>query len=169
MGAAAGFTRRTYKTPRSIATHDGGVIDDDEQPTDPSTFKIAVVLRDDLATWQKLNVTAFLVSGLGTVHAELVGAPYRDAGDRTYLPMFVNPVLVLAGDAAAVRRGFDRALGRDLLTSVYTDDLFATGNDIDNRAAVRSVSTEGLTLTGFAVAGDRRTVDKALDKLKLHP
>jgi hypothetical protein len=30
--------------------------------------KIAVVLRDDLAVWQKTNVTAFLVSGIaGTV------------------------------------------------------------------------------------------------------
>ena len=26
--------------------------------------KIAVVLRDDLAVWQKTNVTAFLVSGI---------------------------------------------------------------------------------------------------------
>src|SRR3546814_942976 len=28
--------------------------------------KIAVLLRDDLATWQRLNVTAFLVSGVAT-------------------------------------------------------------------------------------------------------
>ncbi|SFQ39113.1 Protein of unknown function [Amycolatopsis rubida] len=26
--------------------------------------KIAVLLRDDLASWQRLNVTAFLVSGV---------------------------------------------------------------------------------------------------------
>lgn len=26
--------------------------------------KIAIVLRDDLAVWQKLNVTTFLVSGI---------------------------------------------------------------------------------------------------------
>ena len=26
--------------------------------------KIAIVVRDDLATWQKLNVTAFLTSGV---------------------------------------------------------------------------------------------------------
>jgi len=26
--------------------------------------KIAIVLRDDLETWQKLNVTAFLSSGI---------------------------------------------------------------------------------------------------------
>jgi Protein of unknown function (DUF2000) len=30
--------------------------------------KVAVVVRDDLATWQALNVTAFLMSGI-TAHA----------------------------------------------------------------------------------------------------
>jgi hypothetical protein len=37
--------------------------------------KIAVVLRDDLAVWQKTNVTAFLVSGIaGTLLAYSPGA-----------------------------------------------------------------------------------------------
>ena len=52
--------------------------------------------------------------------------------------------------------------------AVYTDDLFSTGNDVDNRAAVAAVATDDHDLAGFAVAGDRRTVDKALDKLRLH-
>ena len=38
--------------------------------------KIAVLLRDDLEPWQRLNVTAFLVSGLGTEVPEVVGEPY---------------------------------------------------------------------------------------------
>lgn len=37
--------------------------------------KIAVLLRDDLETWQRLNVTAFLVSGLGPSVPEVVGEP----------------------------------------------------------------------------------------------
>lgn len=131
--------------------------------------KIAVVVRDDLATWQKLNVTAFLASGMGTSAPELIGLPYEDASGVKYHPLFASPVVVLAGDAAALRRAFDRALARDLQVAVYTDDLFATGNDIDNRAAVAAVPTPDLLLAGFALAGDRRTVDKALDKLRLHP
>jgi hypothetical protein len=99
----------------------------------------------------------------------MVGEPYEDASGRRYLPMFAHPVLVFAGDAAAVRRGFDRAQARGLTLAVYTDDLFVTGNDVDNRAAVRAVATEKLPLAGFAVAGERRAVDKVLDKLKLHP
>jgi hypothetical protein len=131
--------------------------------------KLAVVVRSDLETWQKLNVTAFLVSGFGTRRPEVIGEDYTDASGRRYLPMSGHPVLVYAGDAAAVTRAFGRAQARDLATAVFTDDLFATGNDIDNRAAVAKVATDDLSLAGFAVVGDRRDVDKALDKLKLHP
>ena len=129
----------------------------------------AVVVRADLEIWQKLNVTAFLVSGIGTVQPDVIGEPYVDASERHYLPMFGYPVLVYAGDAEALTRAFRRAQDRDLATAVYTDDLFATYNDVDNRAAVAKVATADLQLAGFAVAGDRRDVDKALDKLKLHP
>jgi len=82
--------------------------------------------------------------------------------------MFGIPVLVFAAGARDLRRAFDRARARGLVMAVYTDDLFSTGNDVDNRAAVAAVATEDLDLAGFAVAGDRRTVDKALDKLRLH-
>ena len=131
--------------------------------------KIAVVVRDELATWQKLNVTAFVVSGIGTAAPELVGRPYEDASGVKYHAMFGLPVLVFSADAAGLRRAFDRAQSRGLTLAVYTDDLFATGNDVDNRAAVAKVATEDLSLAGFAVVGPRRDVDKALDKLKLHP
>ena len=71
--------------------------------------KIAVVLRDDLAVWQKANVTAFLVSGVAGTNPETVGEPYRDASGNEYLPMFVQPVLVYEADATALRRAFERA------------------------------------------------------------
>lgn len=34
--------------------------------------KIAVLLRDDLASWQRLNVTAFLVSGLAATNSDIL-------------------------------------------------------------------------------------------------
>lgn len=132
-------------------------------------MKIAVVVRDDLAVWQKLNVTAFVSSGIGTALPEVIGEPYEDASGVEYHAMFGLPVLIYAADAAGVRRAFDRAVSRGLRVAVYTDELFKTGNDIDNRAAVAAVPTDTLQLAGFAVAGERRRVDKALDKLRLHP
>ncbi len=41
--------------------------------------KVALVLRDDLALWQKLNVTAFLTSGIVGGREELIGTAYEDA------------------------------------------------------------------------------------------
>ena len=39
--------------------------------------KIAIVVREDLATWQKLNVTAFLTSGIVGASEGLLGNATR--------------------------------------------------------------------------------------------
>jgi hypothetical protein len=130
--------------------------------------KIAVLLRDDLPSWQRLNVTAFLVSGFGHAAPEVIGEPYEDADGTKYLPMFRQPVLVFDGDAAVVRSAHARATERGLVVSVFTDDLFATGNDIDNRAAVRAVRRDDLRIAGLGLYGPRNAVDKALKGAQLH-
>ena len=38
--------------------------------------KIAIAVRDDLQAWQKLNVTAFLASGIAGTPDGLLGKPY---------------------------------------------------------------------------------------------
>jgi hypothetical protein len=131
--------------------------------------KLAVVLRDDLEVWQKTNVTAFLVSGIAGTVPGVVGEPYRDASGNEYLPMFVQPVLVYEADAAALRRAYDRALTRDVKVAVYTYELFATGHDEANRAAVVAVPAEKLDLVGIAFRAERKTVDKIVDRLRFHP
>jgi hypothetical protein len=130
--------------------------------------KIAVVLRDDLAAWQKANVTAFLVSGIAATVPGLVGEPYRDASGQEYLPMFVQPVLVYQADAPALRRAYERALGRDVSMAIYTSDLFETGHDEANRAAVARVPGDELDLVGIAFRAERKTVDKVVDGLRFH-
>ena len=130
--------------------------------------KIAVVLRDDLAVWQKTNVTAFLVSGIAGTVDGVVGEPYRDASGNEYLPMFVQPVLVYEADAAALRRSYERAMDRGVTPAIYTAELFATGYDEANRAAVASVTAEELDLVGIALRAERRTVDKVVDRLQFH-
>ncbi|WP_239570598.1 DUF2000 domain-containing protein [Streptomyces sp. G44] len=131
--------------------------------------KIAVLLRDDLESWQRLNVTAFLVSGLGTRLPELIGEPYEDADGTAYLPMFRQPVLVLTGGEEVLAAARGRALGRGLPCSVFTSGLFATGNDADNRAAVRAVAGDELDVVGLAVHGPRGAVDKVLKGARMHP
>lgn len=131
--------------------------------------KIAVVLRDDLAGWQKANVTAFVVSGVAGTNPGTVGEPYRDASGNEYLPMFVQPVLVYEADAAALRRAYERAMDRGVVPAIYTYELFATGYDEANRAAVAAVNAEDLDLVGIAFRAERKTVDKVVDRLRFHP
>jgi hypothetical protein len=131
--------------------------------------KIAVVLLEDLPVWQKTNATAFLVSGIAGTVPGVVGEPYRDGSGNEYLPMFVQPVLVYAADAAGLRRAYERALSRGVTPAVYTRELFITDHDAANRAAVADVAAEDLDLVGIAFRGERKTVDKIVDRLRFHP
>ena len=131
--------------------------------------KIAVVLREDLAGWQETNVTAFLVSGIAATVPNVVGEPYADASGNQYLPMFVQPVLIYQADAAGLRRAYERALSRGVTPAIYTRELFATGHDEANRAAVAGVAAENLDLVGIALRAERETVDKIVDRLRFHP
>ncbi|MEU5701271.1 DUF2000 family protein [Streptomyces aurantiacus] len=141
-------------------------------PTEPPVrfdTKIAVLLREDLETWQRLNVTAFLVSGLGPSVPEVVGEPYADADGVGYLPMFRQPVLVFEGTKETLTAAHGKAVSRALPRALFTSDLFTTGNDRDNRAAVRAVPTAELDLVGLAVYGPRNAVDKVVKGARMHP
>ncbi|MEU7896177.1 DUF2000 domain-containing protein [Nonomuraea sp. NPDC049152] len=131
--------------------------------------KIGIVVREDLAVWQKLNVTAFLSSAVAGGEPETVGQPYEDGSDNVYLPMFRQPVLVYASDEEGLARVRERAMARGLRVAVYTEELFKTGNDDDNRAAVRAVEAEDLRLVGLAIYGPKNAVDKVTKGLSLHP
>lgn len=130
--------------------------------------KIAVVVRDDLPVWQRLNVCAFLVSGVAAAVPELIGEPYADADGTKYLAMFGQPVLVFEASAEVLTAAHARAVSRGLPTSVFTAELFATGNDEDNRAAVLAVPRDRLDLVGLAVHGPRNAVDKVVKGARMH-
>lgn len=131
--------------------------------------KIAIVVRLDLPVWQKLNMTAFLASGIAGTRPQVIGEPYEDGSGNDYLPMFGQPVLVFGTDADGLRTVWERTRARELRPVVFTDELFSTGNDADNRAVVRAVPAEKLSLAGLAVHGPRTSVDKVVKGLTLHP
>jgi hypothetical protein len=57
--------------------------------------KVAVAVHSDLAAWQRLNVCAFLVSGVvASADRAAIGEDYVDADRNDYLPLLVQPVLV---------------------------------------------------------------------------
>ena len=129
--------------------------------------KIAVVLRDDLLPWRELNVTAFLASGIAS-DTSLHGEDYADADGNRYLPLFRQPVVVMTADAETITRAHAKVVGRGLPLAVYTRDMFSTGHDAANRAAVAAVPADALDLVGIAVHGPKNAVDKSLKGATLH-
>lgn len=126
------------------------------------------MVRESLAQWQKLNVTAFLAGGLAGVYPEIVGERYRDGSGVAYGPLVRQPILVFAADAPDLARVLKRAGERGVVPAIYTMELFTTYNDIDNRAAVVNVPTARLDLAGVALHAERKTLDKIVKGLKLH-
>ena len=131
--------------------------------------KAAVVVRDDLEIWQRLNVTGFLVSGLiGGIDERIVGEDYIDADGAHYLPMLVQPLLVLEASSAKLQTVRRRAAERGTPIAIYTAELFNTGRDDANRAAVRTVPTEELNLVGIGVRAPHKEADAILRGLRRH-
>ncbi len=139
-------------------------------PTVPVRFdtKVVVVLRDDLQPWQELNVTAFLMSGIATSDEGLVGENYRDADGNDYLPMLRQPVMVMTADADKLRSIRTKAMGRGIPTAIYTEELFSTGHDAANRAAVAGFPAEELNLVGVALRGAKNGVDRVAKGANMH-
>jgi hypothetical protein len=131
--------------------------------------KICVLVRDDLATWQRLNVCAFLVSGIAAARPGLVGEPYEDADGTAYLPMLRQPVLVMTAGKEVLGTAHARVLARGVPLSIFTSDLFHTGDDHANRAAVRAVPRADLDLVGLAFHTGRAAADKITKGARLHP
>ncbi|ONG49726.1 hypothetical protein BKE38_20415 [Pseudoroseomonas deserti] len=130
--------------------------------------KVAVVVLDDLAVWQKLNVTAFLATGIAASAPDALGEPYLDAAGRSHARLLGQPMLVFAGDAAGLLRAWQQGIARGLTRAVYVRAMFATGHDAANRAAFLAEPAEAPDLVGLALRGPRKDVDKATKGLALH-
>ena len=74
--------------------------------------KIAIVLRDDLAQWQSLNVTAFLVGGLVGQSPDIIGEAYVDLSGNQYNALIRQPIVVLAADRDVIAKVHKRAIER---------------------------------------------------------
>ncbi len=93
--------------------------------------KIAVVIRIDLQVWQKLNVAAFLTSGIAAAFPECIGDPYEDASGTKYLSLIGQPILIYGADGPALSRALDRALKANIPAEVYgqLEEEFSRFND----------------------------------------
>ncbi len=131
--------------------------------------KIAIVVREDLAVWQKLNVTAFLTSGIIAQTPEIIGEAYRDADGHVYNAMSVQPIVVLVADQPLLTTIQTRARDRQVITSAYIEEMFATGHDAANRAVFAQFGLNDAKLVGLALRADRKVVDKIIKGARMHP
>ena len=131
--------------------------------------KIAIVIKNDLLDWQKLNVTAFLASSVAIKFPETHGKAFVNASGSEYLPFIKHPMLVFKAETnAQLKRAFTRAKERELHIGIYTQPLFATKNEEENLVEIGKATDEDQELVGMVVYGENRKVDKALDGLKFH-
>lgn len=129
--------------------------------------KIKIILRDDLEPWQELNVTAFLMSGIGGTQ-NIIGQPYVDKDGIEYLPMSQQPIMIHTGSGEQIKELLKKALTKDCVMTIYTEELFHTYNDDDNRAMVAQFSTDELNLVGIGIRGKKNHVDRLTKGFELH-
>ncbi|WP_428697776.1 DUF2000 family protein [Stappia sp.] len=130
--------------------------------------KIAILILDDLPVWQKLNVTAFLTSGIVGSAPEAMGMPYKDGADRIYAALLGQPVMVFSATSEVLLRARNQALARDLTCAAYVRSMFSTGHDAANREAFQQEPAETPDLVGIGLRGPKKDVDKAIKGGRLH-
>jgi len=130
--------------------------------------KFAIVLRDDLAQWQALNVTAYLTSGIIAQTPEIIGEAYRDKAGNVYNPMTIQPTIVLSADAATIGEIHRRALSRNVRTSAYIEEMFSTGHDAANRAIFAEFAPDDAKIVGVALRAEKKIVDKIVKGARMH-
>ncbi|MCB8877888.1 DUF2000 family protein [Acidisoma silvae] len=131
--------------------------------------KVAILVHEDLAVWQKLNVTAFLATGIAGAAPEAMGEPYIGATGRRYAPLLGQPMLVFAATLEDLRRSHRIAGERDLACAAYVRSMFSTGDDAANREAFLTELADAPDFVGIAMRGPKKDVDRATKGTKLHP
>ena len=131
--------------------------------------KIAIIIRDDLQTWQRLNVTAFLMSGITAANPSIIGERYQNAEGDTFLAMSIQPTIVLTADLATLRIIHARALERRVQHAAYVQEMFTTYNDVDNRAVFAKCNSNDANLVGLGLRADKKIVDKITKGATKHP
>jgi hypothetical protein len=123
---------------------------------------------EGLPVWQKLNVTAFLATGIAAGAPEALGEPCEDAAGRRYARLLGQPILVFAAGPDHLLHAWRIAIERDLARAVYVRAMFATGHDAANREVFKAEPVDAPDLVGLALRGPKKVVDKATKGAVLH-
>ncbi|WP_431037064.1 DUF2000 family protein [Pseudomonas yamanorum] len=131
--------------------------------------KVALIVRNDLEVWRRLNIVAFLATGIASAFPEALGEPYVDANGHLYGNMLGQPILIFEADLAGLQSAHRIGLARDITILPYVFAMFSTGHDEANRQVFLAEDPNGLNLVGIGIRGSKKAVEKATKGLALHP
>ncbi len=77
--------------------------------------------------------------------------------------------MIYGASADELRDIHTKALKRELPMTIYTEEIFKTYHDQENRDMVAKYDTEALNLVGLGLIGKKNQVDRTVKGLKLHP
>lgn len=130
--------------------------------------KTAILLLDSLPSWKKLNVTAFLATGIGDASPEAMGERYRDGFGREYTRLFEEPIVVFTASLGTLQRALRVGHEKALVRSAYIEAMFQQSNGDAGRRVFQADEPESLDLVGVALRGSRKDIDKATKNGSLH-
>ncbi|GHE65742.1 hypothetical protein GCM10019059_26930 [Camelimonas fluminis] len=131
--------------------------------------KVAILVLADLPTWRKLNVTAFLATGIAGAAPDAMGQPYLDANGREFARLLGQPMMIFSAEPRDLARAHRLAREHDLSCAAYVRAMFSTGHDGANREAFLAEPADCPDLVGIAIRGPKKAVDKATKGARLHP
>ncbi|MBO9873315.1 MULTISPECIES: DUF2000 family protein [Xanthomonas] len=130
--------------------------------------KVALIVRNDLAVWQRLNVAAFLATGIAAAAPDAMGDPYIDANGHRYGRLLGQPMLVFEADLDGLQAAHRVGLAREITVLPYVFAMFSTGHDAANRQAFAAEDPGHLNLVGLGLRGPKKAIEKATKGLALH-
>lgn len=98
----------------------------------------------------------------------VIGEPYHDRDGNRYNPLSVQPMIVLAATAETLSKIHQRALSRDVVVSLYVEEMFSTGHDAANRAVFAQYGPDDAKVVGIALREDKKIVDKITKGAKMY-
>lgn len=130
--------------------------------------KVAIVVADDLASWQKLNVVSFLTSGIVGRFPAMIGETYIDQSQQEYWPLSIQPAIILKAPREKLQVFLQRTQSREIGASIYIEDMFKTNHDAANRETIQRYTTQELPVVGIGIRADKKVVDKVFKGARLH-
>lgn len=126
--------------------------------------KIAIAISDHLLIEQKLQVVAFLTSGLVAQHSDVMGAPYEDFEGNLFSPVMKCYPHIHCVDEMAIGNMHHRAISQSIMITVFVEEWFGMADDEARRAIFQHFDPNTVNVVGMAIYAPRDTVAQVLGR-----